>query len=276
LIRSTLILGITLACSVVAQQPAADAAKGAVITGQAVNSKTGEPVRRVSLTLRPMGSASGGGMMGPGAAAPYAATTDAEGKYRIEKIEPGTYMLFAERQGFVRQQYGGPSTGMGLGTPLQIAAGQELKEINLKLIPHAVITGRVLDEEGEPVARVQVQAMRRRYMQGKAQLMPTGGGMTNDVGEFRLADLAPGRYWVSAMSQGRMRMSMEGPARNPDNKPEEDYVLTYFPSTADQSGARALDLEAGQQLPGIDIHLQKGAVYRVRGKVVAMRTPQTG
>jgi len=42
---------------------------------------------------------------------------------------------------------------------------------------------------------------------------------------------------------------------------------TYHPGTADLASARALDVEAGQELPGIDIRLQKNRVYRVRGKV---------
>lgn len=107
----------------------------------------------------------------------------------------------------------------------------------------------------------------RRYFRGKQELVPVGGGMTLDNGEFRVADLAPGRYWISAAYRGSMMFS-EAPARNPDGKPEEAYVTTYYPNSADQAGAGAIDLEAGQELPGIDIRMRKAVVYRIRGKVV--------
>ena len=209
------------------------------------------------------------GPMAP--AAPYAATTDAEGKFRIEGVEPGMYRMMAERQGFVRREYGARKNSM-MGSTITVTSGQELKELNIDMIPQAVIIGRVLDDEGEPLARVQIQVMRRRYFRGKQQLMPTGGNMTMDTGEFRIADLAPGRYWISAMYR-RMSMFGEGPARNTGDKPEEEYVTTYYPGVIDQAGARPIDVVAGQELPGVDIRLQKARVYRIRGKVTGGTEP---
>jgi hypothetical protein len=243
--------------------------KPAVLEGRIVNSKTGEPVRRVNLTLRPFGTPGMGGAFsfGPaGPAAPYSATTDADGKFRIEKVEPGSYRMMAERQGYVRREYGAKRNAM-MGTTITVSPGQELKDLNFDLTPQAVITGRVLDDEGEPLARVQIQVMRHRYLRGKQQLMPMGGGQTIDTGEFRVADLAPGRYWLSAIYRGRMMMFGDGPARNTVDKPEEEYVTTYYPDTTDQASARPIDLVAGQEMPGIDIRLQKARVFRIRGKV---------
>jgi hypothetical protein len=69
------------------------AKKPAILTGRVVNAKTGEPVRRVNLTLRPFGAPGmisvGPGFMPP--AAPYAATTDAEGKFRVENVDPAAF-----------------------------------------------------------------------------------------------------------------------------------------------------------------------------------------
>jgi hypothetical protein len=208
-------------------------------------------------------------------AAPYAATTDAEGKFRIDKLEPGQYSLMAERQGFIRTQYGARQSSM-LGTTIRVTQGQELKEINISMIPQAVITGRVFDEEGEPLARVQIMVMRRRYFQGRQQLMPMGGNQTLDTGEFRITDLAPGRYWVSAMFRSRMSMFGDGPARNTADKPEEEYITTYFPGTGDQSAARPVDVAAGQEIPGIDIRMQKARVFRIHGRISGGPQPMTG
>jgi hypothetical protein len=250
-----------------------EAQKPGTLEGRVVHAKTGEPVRRVNLTLRPFGTPGMvGGMIGPtgpmAPAAPYAATTDAEGKFRIENVEPGSYRMMAERQGFVRQEYGARQSLM-MGTTIKVAPGQELKGLDFKLTPQAVITGRVVDEEGEPLARVQIQVMRQRYFRGRRQLMPQGGGMTIDTGEFRIADLGPGRYWLSASYRGRMMMFGEAPARNTGDKPEEEYVTTYYPNAVDPQGARHIDVVAGQEIHGMDMRMQKARVYRIRGKVTA-------
>ena len=280
----SLVLGLMLTTAAFAQQsqqsaapaPQADPAsakKPAILSGRVVNAKTGEPIRRVNLTLRPSGAPGmiSVGTGSPPPAAPYAATTDVEGKFRIENVDPGSYRMAAERQGFVRQEYGARQNSM-MGTTIKAASAQELNDLNFKLIPQAVITGRVLDEEGEPLARVQVQMMSQRFFRGKQQLMPMGGGQTIDTGEFRVADLAPGRYWVSATYRGRM-MFGEAPARNTADKPEEEYVTTYYPGSIDQASARPIDVQAGQEMPGIDIRIQKKRVYRIRGRVTGGTQP---
>lgn len=275
-----LILGCALISIALAQQSQptgnTEAKKPGSLQGQVTNAKTGEPVRRVNLTLRPMPAPGmGGGIsMSMAPAAPFAATTDAEGKFRIENVEPGNYRLMAERQGFVRGEYGARPNAM-MGTTIHVSSGQELKDLGFKLTPQAVVIGRVLDEEGEPIARAQIQVLRSRFNQGKKQLLPMGGGQTMDTGEFRVADLAPGRYWISAVYRNRMMAMMmnEGPARNTAGKPEEEYVTTYYPSSTDEAGARAIDLVAGQEMSGIDIRLQKARVYRVRGKIAGGTQP---
>lgn len=227
--------------------------KTAVVMGRVENAKTNEPLRKVNVSLRTMGAAGTGmAMMTPGN--PHTAVTDAEGKYRIENVEPGNYQLSAEKQGFVRRTYGSRGL-MAPGTTLKIAAGAEMGGMDFKMMPQGVVTGRVLDDEGEPLARVQVQVLRRVYSQGKMRLMPTGGGMTLDTGEFRLADLAPGTYWLNAMP-------MVTPVTG-----GEMLVPTYYPSAADDMSAQQVIVDAGQQVTGMDIRLRKVKVYKVRGKV---------
>jgi Carboxypeptidase regulatory-like domain len=284
-VKSWLFLGLILTLTALGQQPettqagTTEAKKPGILQGRVVNAKTGEAIRRVNLTLRPIGAmgvpsptivlAAPGGMP---SASPYAASTDAEGKFRIENVEPGNYMMMAERQGFVRTQYGARRNSM-MGTTIKVAPAQETNNLDIKMAPQAVITGRVLDDEGEPLANVQIQALQRRFFGGKQQMAPMGGGQTLDTGEYRVANLAPGRYWISAIYRARMMMFGEGPARNTAGQPEEEYVPTYYPDTTDRANARPIDVSAGQEVPGIDIRLQKARVFRIRGKVVAGGQP---
>ena len=161
----------------------------ASLEGQVANAITGEPLKKVMLILTP-------NQQRPDST-PYSTTSDASGHFAMANIAPGSYRLASERTGFVRGAYGSPGP-MRPGTTLTLSSGQELKLSIFKLQPHGVISGRVLDEDGEPVANVQIQAMTHRYVQGRRQLMPMGGASTNDLGEYRVFGLAPGRYILTA------------------------------------------------------------------------------
>ena len=105
---------------------------------------------------------------------------------------------------------------------------------------------------GEAQRRVNL-TLRSVRMQGKQQMAPVGGGQSLDTGEFRIANLSPGRYWLSATDRNRRMMMADAPARNTSGKPEEELVTTYYPSSTDQAGARPIELTASQTLNAIDI-----------------------
>ena len=67
---------------------------------------------------------------------------------------------------------------------LTLDPGQKSNDLLMRLTPHGVITGRVLDDEGEPVPNANVQVLRQQYMQGRRQMSRINGGSTNDLGEY--------------------------------------------------------------------------------------------
>ena len=162
-----------------------------------INATTGEPVGRVRLFLRPVsGALPAAGQTTP---ASYTTTTGADGKFAMKDLAPGSYRLSARRNGFVSAEYGAKRTS-GTGTILELEKGQSRAGIEFKLTPHSVIAGRVIDETGEPVAGASVRAIRYGYQygRGRKQAIQTGSATTNDLGEYRLFGLAPGRYFVVA------------------------------------------------------------------------------
>ena len=222
------------------------------LSGQVSNASTGEPLRRALVVLRRTD-------MSPGATTiqvPQSATTDAAGRFAMAGIAPGKYRLSAERNGFIAAQYGARGPGKA-GTLLTLEAGQKSSDLTMRLTPHGVIAGCVLDEDGEPVSGVDVQVTRMQYMQGRKQMGRAGGGSTNDLGEYRVFGLTPGRYYVSATSRA-----------NPVQPQAEDqYVTTWFPRTADAAAAASIDLAPGMQLRNIDVPLAKMHTVTVQGRV---------
>src|ERR1035438_6508275 len=180
-------------------------------------------------------------------------------------IAPGKYRLAAERNGFIATQYGSRGPGKA-GTLLTLEAGQKSSDLNMRLTPHGVITGRVLDEEGEPVSSANVQVMRQQYMQGRKQMARANGASSNDLGEYRVFGLAPGRYYVSVETRPNQMMTQT----------EDEYVTTYFPRTADAAAAAPIDVAPGAQLRNIDIALVKMHTVTVSGRVASEVAPPVG
>jgi hypothetical protein len=250
----------------VAPPAAPDAAPAAVVEGRVINAVTGEPLRKVNLMLMTSGGSSG-------AAPPpsIGAISDAEGKFRFDQLAPGRYMLSAEKPGFVRQQYGVRSGQLGPGTSIAVTAGEKLKPLEFKLMPQAVISGKVVDDDGDPVSGAMVQVLRQTSYSNR----PTGimGMSTNDVGDFRIANLAPGKYILRA----EYRRGMFGEAAHPQAGAQgtEDYVPTFYPGAADPDAASPVTVGAGQEVSGLAIRLRKARVYRVRGKVIGAAEDRT-
>src|ERR1700736_3225869 len=124
--------------------------------------------------------------------------TDAGGRFQLQGLAPGRYNLTVSRVGFVMQTYGQRKADAP-GAALTLRSGQNMKDLLFRLIPSAVIAGRILDEDGEPLPGATVSALREVYSEGKRSLSVSTTAETNDLGEYRLYGLAPGRYFVSAV-----------------------------------------------------------------------------
>jgi len=235
-----------------ANQPKADCA----MLGQVINAVTGEPLRKAVVSIR--GQA--------GQPANRRAEVDSAGRFEIRNLEPGRYTLTAQRTGFADQAYGAQRPGSRRGSPVSIEQGQEMKNLVIKMTPHAVVMGRLMDEDGEPKAGVSVSAMRFEWMGNRRQLSSYGSASTNDLGEYRIYGLAPGTYIVQASPSHEYTYYAPDPELSA--RPEEGYVTTCYPGTTDSSMAARVAVKAGNELRGIDFKMAKSRVVRIRGTVL--------
>src|SRR5262245_8820097 len=159
----------------------------AVLKGQ-VLAATGGPVRRAQVRAMSMEGRGGG-----------VTSTDAEGRYEIKELAAGRYNLTATKGGFVQSNYGQRRAGEP-GTPIDLSDGQTADKVNFVLSRGSVISGKIVDDGGEPVSGTQVAAVRYQFMAGARRLVPGGGegstDRTDDQGSFRLFGLPPGDYYV--------------------------------------------------------------------------------
>src|SRR5439155_11331585 len=123
-----------------------------------------------------------------------------------------------------------------------------------------VIVGRISDEFGEPMAGVQVAAVRLQIAGGSRRTITMASRSSNDLGEFRLFGIAPGQYYLTA-TLPRFSMSDESAS-------VPAYAPTYYPGTASIAEAQRLAIAAGQVVSGINMTVLSVRGVRVSGTVV--------
>jgi protocatechuate 3,4-dioxygenase beta subunit len=138
-----------------------------------------------------------------------------------------------------------------------------------------VISGRVLDEFGEPVTDAVVSAMRSAWANGRRRFQPAGRpAMTNDLGQFRVYGLPPGDYYVSAIVRDMAAMEMSMAAMSAAGPPaavapSAGYAPTYFPGTPSGADAQKITIAAGQEANNTDFALLPVRLAKITGSVIS-------
>jgi protocatechuate 3,4-dioxygenase beta subunit len=224
------------------------------VAGTVVRLDTGEPLKKATVILRSHDNGEQS-MFVP---------TDAQGHFQFDKVEPGNYSLEALHNGFVRMGYGQKKYG-DPGAHLSLAAGQKMTDLVFKLPRTSSISGRVMDEDGQPLPRVSLRVYQRAGRNSKHQLHAVAGALTNDLGDYRVFDLAPGRYYVRANYQEPREVMGIQPSSS--KSPKESYPPTFYPNAADPAKAVGIIVNAGDQIPSVDFLLEPVPVVNIRGKV---------
>jgi protocatechuate 3,4-dioxygenase beta subunit len=254
-----LLLSLWLSGSTLAQ----DAAKSrATILGIVTHDPDSQPVKKALIELIAENQAQGGN---------YTTVTGPDGGFRIENIAPGRYHLFAERTGLLDTD---KQRGRTDGRILTLASGQELKELHLRLQAAAVIRGRVTDEDGDPLPNAEVSVLRQTFVAGHKHWEQAGAERTNDLGEYRIANLPAGNVYISVSPPPDFKSLIENAgtaadARIPKSDPSAGttYQTTYYPGTADRSQAAPLPLHPGDEFPA-NFSLTPSPSLSIRGAVV--------
>jgi protocatechuate 3,4-dioxygenase beta subunit len=230
-----------------AEQNAPPLTGKSTISGVVVNAKTHEPVKKAKVMIN--------------GAASLSAVTDAGGNFSFRALPPGMYWLMANHPDF---SPGARRTRMAVN--LNLADGEEKTGVEIALQPGASISGRVVNEDDQPVPNCSVTASRA----GSKQFQPGSGYSvsfsTDTDGNYLIHGIEPGRYNVHARC-GQSFPAPHGFMRvNDPDVPTEGYApASYAGGGAAASGG--LLVTAGADLSGIDFHVKRSRMFTVRANV---------
>jgi hypothetical protein len=236
----------------------------ASISGTVIKEPGSEPLKKVLVQIVAENQKEGGN---------YTASTGADGNFHVDGVEPGRYRIFFERAGFVAVNERGSKADINIFT---VKSGQALENLTFRMLPTAVISGRITDEDGDSMPDVRVVAQMEKP--GKVKHEIAGATGTNDLGEFRLSGLFPGRYTIAAMPPPDFRdyEKLAKPSASIDSADAQTakhsdmrYLTTYYPGTFDAAQASVVALKAGDDMP-VNLTLLQSRTYFVRGIITGI------
>lgn len=208
------------------------------ISGVVVNEKTGQPLPRVTMTLSDTVARGN----------PADTTTDEEGNFRFDHLPAGRYMLGAMRHGYIPQAFQEHSGGVN--TAIVTGDGKPSTGLRFTLKQQASVFGNLAEDSGDPVPRARVLLFRKEQVSGAEKIVRVGQTMASEAGDFEMARLRPGRYYVCATGTPwyarRMAMGQSGGA--PRSPLDVAYGLTCYPGVTDPAEAELVELNAGDRL----------------------------
>jgi|SRR5579864_1258411 len=213
------------------------------ISGTVVNAVTGEPIRRALVQT----------YIGTG----RTALTDGSGQFEFHDLPPGQTSINVRKPGFFDESQV-PSLSR---VPEMANIGPDTRPLLLKLLPEGVIYGRVQGANRKPIENLRVNLFSTRVVDGRRRLEQTGGASTNDIGEFRIAGLLPGVYYLEAGP------SWQSSELDPSKRASHGNSASFYPGSPDLTSASPIEIAPGQQV-NADLELPSAQFFKISGSVI--------
>lgn len=232
------------------------------------------PLARAGITISPSGSIF-----------EYQTVTSDDGRFTIERLPAGRYLVTASKMGWVTSYYGSSRPGYPPGVRVAVENGARA-DILIPMVFGSVIGGHIIHEDGRPAARhwpwlLESRMVGDRRMLARARMEYDIGNFersTDDRGEFRLFGLPPGTYYLlvnPSISPGarlttsdEVRWALQPPSAAPAPPPGRvaGYATMYFPGTPDPGQAQPIVVGPGEAREGLMFKIGFVPVARVTGQ----------
>lgn len=197
------------------------------------------------------------------------ATTDAEGRYRLNQVPAGSFRVAALAPGYVQANEGGFVFEQGKAVNLR--EGETIENMDFTLARGGVITGKVMDPAGKPLIEERLSVWQVDAQGRKTPWNPPGSVFsslqTDDRGLYRIYGLAEGRYLLAAGTGGADNVIVTRVSGT-------SYKRTFYPDTIEEAQAKTIEVTAGGEVKDIDIRLVADTVkgFGVLARIVDAET----
>jgi hypothetical protein len=204
------------------------------------------------------------------------ARSDERGQYSFNGGFPGTIKVGAEKAGY----------GAAAFRTVSVRPGALPERIDIAIHREGVVSGRVLDPSGDAMQGAQVVLWAKVFKNGKGGLAYRGVADTNDLGEYRIAGIAAGRYFLEALPKAAEPHKAMPPVLDRAAKSTARLGIArkvFYPNANSIDAASPIEVGSGQQVEGTDIRFGNAETFCVTAKVIAndsvialRETPESG
>ena len=214
----------------------ASSVEAAVLRGVVADFLTGKPIARARVTIEVAGSTQ--------APTPPQILTDPNGQFVISQLSPGTYVVSAEKKGFVRSRFGQRQWNSP-GTPI-VLENDTLFSADLKLHRPGAVMGEIVDENNLGLSGVAVYAWK-----SSRTLKLVASSETDDRGFFRIAGLPPGRYLIGTGAK--------------ELEDRQGLLPTFLGGVTQAAEATPVDVKLDQEITKLTIRPRNGRLCNLSG-----------
>jgi hypothetical protein len=254
--------------------PPNDARTG-VIAGRIVDAANDQPIAGATILVLPQSR-------GRDATEPRQYRTDASGRFVFSELGTGMHSFLVQRPGYI--------AGNGAQIrPVDLADGQRVLDVVVRLRRLGTLAGTIFDENSDPVVGMIVTAYRRVVNNGQLVSLPAGEGRTDDRGAYRIAGVASGEYVVCACRRdlipfdgillstlasapaqliGLASRAVTAGADVASIDGMKTYAPAFYPSGLAMSQATRITLSDGEERANIDIGVSVVRASRISGRII--------
>jgi carboxypeptidase family protein len=184
---------------------------------------------------------------------------DADGAFELRDVPAGRYQVRASKSGYSYVFPTSPASAeLASEQSFDLKDGETRDRITLGLVRWRALAGRIFDELGDPLQGASVSVMQVKYEAGRRRLVPAAAAtrVTDDFGRYRIFNLPPGRYIVSAAIGSVSSDDVPG------------YARGYHPGTPNASEAQYVSVGSSQDTAGIDFSMSRVRTARISGRAI--------
>lgn len=226
------------------------------ISGVVLDAATGAPMPKVSLSVDTGIRLVNDVLLMSRDSKRITATADAQGRYKLSELPGGQYRVSATGGQTCRDSY--------ITRDVNLNPGQDLTGADFRLSACGMISGKVLDENKEPLPGITVFLVDSEYFMGTLRHPVKMLTQTDDRGEYVL-QAEPGRvHLLVALNRVLTIDAISGAPADPALR-KQVRAPTYYPESPSIDGAEPVVLRPGEHREGVDIRMRRSPSYCVEG-----------
>jgi protocatechuate 3,4-dioxygenase beta subunit len=259
-VRRNLFLVSILAASIAVAQPTG--VPNSSVSGTVKDAGTGKPLANYNVSTY-VGATWINDTIIMGRAKQVNSVTDEQGRYKLSDLPPGPYRIEARSaEDFSSSR-----------TKRITLSGQDLNDLDFNVIVSGKISGKVLDENKEPVPDIAIYLVSKEYFMGVAGYFFKGYAKTDDRGQYTLARVSAGQPYFLMAQKDERKLPPRSQAPLDPRLRRRVPMRTFYPNSPAKEGAEALVLRPAEHREHVNIELKKTQNYCIEGTLMGALGP---